>query len=318
MLSLPDFREKQVLFIRAERGKENNLRFLNDNIVFSKDGEVVNRASCHRVFAAFVIGDITITSGLMRESRRRGLSLFFLKENLETYASINAQVEGHVVLRSRQYAVSDEMALSHAKRLVANKIVNQVAMLKERKMAGGLFAEEAAYLRNVADATDAAALRGVEGAASRLFFQEYFRDLGWRRRGPRTKEDIPNLLLDIGYSMLFHCTASVLRLHGFDTFKGFYHTLFFQRQSLACDVMEPMRCLIDRELLKMHNLKRVDEKDFEVHKGNYQLPWANSRKYSEIFLNVIMDRKDEMYRYIHDYYRHVLTEGETEFPVFKP
>ena len=318
MLSLPDFREKQVLFVRAERGTDQNLRFLNDNIVFSRDGKVVNRASCHRVFAVFVVGDLTVTSGLLREAGRHGVSLFFLKQNLETYATVNAGVEGHVVLRSRQYAAAAEQDLADARFLVANKIANQCVLLKERGMAEGLLPEREAVLASVMTAKDAATLRGIEGIASKRFFREYYRSLEWRRRGPRTKEDVPNLLLDVGYSLLFHLTDSLLRLHGFDTYRGFYHTLFFQRQSLSCDLMEPMRCLVDRALLKMHNLKQVREDDFEVVDGHYLLPWKNSARYTEIFLESLMEKKEESYLYLHDYYRHVLSAGDLPMPTFSP
>ena len=58
----------------------------------------------------------------------------------------------------------------------------------------------------------------------------------------------------------FNCMDSLLRLYGFDTYKGFYHKLFFQRKSLACDVMEPFRCVIDKQILKAFNLGQIDEK----------------------------------------------------------
>lgn len=318
MLSLPDFKEKQVLFIRAEHGVSNNIRFLNDNIVFSKDGQVVNRASCHRVFAVFVLGDMTITSGLMKDGLRHGVSFFFLKENFETYASLNAAVEGHVVLRKRQYDMSVERCFDAAKKLVANKVSNQCCLLRERDMECGLLRDRADVLKNIHASDSKDILRGIEGNASRGFFQKYYKDLKWRRRAPRTKEDIPNLLLDIGYTMLFNCMDSLLRLHGFDTYKGFYHTLYFQRRSLSCDVMEPFRCLIDRELLKMHKLKRIDPKDFLIEDGRYILPWKNSKKYTEIFLQTLMDRKEDMYAFVHNFYRHVLSEGEHPFPEFNP
>ena len=70
-------------------------------------------------------------------------------------------------------------------------------------------------------------LLGVEGNYSKYFFKTYLVPAGWRRRAPRTKEDIPNLLMDIGYTYLFNFIDSLLRLHGFDTYKGYYHKLFF-------------------------------------------------------------------------------------------
>jgi CRISPR-associated protein Cas1 len=62
-----------------------------------------------------------------------------------------------------------------------------------------------------------------------------------------------------------------LRLYGFDVYKGFYHKLFFNRKSLASDIMEPFRCVIDKALLKAFNLKQINEKDFKIVDGRYVL-----------------------------------------------
>ncbi len=47
-------------------------------------------------------------------------------------------------------------------------------------------------------------LLGIEGNAARYFFKECFREMNWMGRFPRTKRDINNTLLDMGYTFLFH------------------------------------------------------------------------------------------------------------------
>lgn len=71
---------------------------------------------------------------------------------------------------------------------------------------------------------------------------------------PRTRADIPNLLMDIGYTFIYNFVEANLNLYGFDIYKGFYHQLFFERKSLVCDLVEPFRCLIDKQIRKMYNL----------------------------------------------------------------
>ena len=91
MMSLPDFREKQILFITNEQGAENKIQFKNDNIVFVKDGKIVNQISCHKVFAVFIIGDTSITTVLIKNCHKYGISLFLMKYNFEVYGSFFAQ-----------------------------------------------------------------------------------------------------------------------------------------------------------------------------------------------------------------------------------
>ena len=273
MISLPDFKEKQILFIKAEWGERASVRFLNDNIVFMKNGKVANKASCHKVFAVFVIGDTAITTGLLKKGLQYGVSFFFLKNNFELYAPFLASAEGNYLLRMKQYSLTDKDEFLMAKNLVKNKIANQLALLAETEKLKDFKELEKSILNQIEATTDSQQLLGLEGNMSKQFFPMYFSSIKWRRRSPRTKQDIPNFLMDIGYTFLFNFIEALLKLHGFDTYKGFYHKLFFQRKSLACDIMEPMRCLIDKQILKSYNLKQIKDDDFKIEGGKYVFPF---------------------------------------------
>jgi CRISPR-associated protein Cas1 len=151
-----------------------------------------------------------------------------------------------------------------------------------------------------------------------MYFKTIFSSQLWYRRAPTTKEDIPNLLLDIGYSFLLNFCDSLLRLFGFDTYKGFYHKLYFQRKSLSCDVIEPLRVIIDKALLKAYSLNQIDEKDFKYTNGSYRFKdWKVQKKYLGIFSNAIMKNKDEIYKYVLDWYRYYHDQKKYSAPEFK-
>ncbi len=316
MITLPDFRQKQVLFIQTERGKSNKIKFQNDNIVFSKDDDVINKVSCHRVFAAFVIGDVTVTSELMKQGRRFGVSFFFLKNNFDVYASINAAAEGNYLLRMRQYAVTEAEELFIAKQIVKNKVKNQLRLLHSRHLEGELKMKENEIMRSIDDVKVCDSLRGIEGNVSKEFFGTYFKEINWWMRMPRVKPDIPNFLLDMGYTMMFNFVDALLLLYGFDTYKGCYHKLFFQRKSLACDIVEPFRSIIDREVLKIHTLKMLGKDDFKVRDGKIISTFEVSRKYAQVFLEAIMKNKDPIYKYVQGFYRFMMNSEKNPFPEF--
>jgi len=303
-----------MLFVHAEWGTRSSLRFLNDNIVFSKDGKVVNRASCHKVFAVFIMGDMMITSRLLQKAGTHAISLFFLRNNFEVFAPFAAKAEGNYLLRMKQYGLSEDEEFSIAKHIVANKIENQNRLLLSRKK--GADKEEMEQMRErIKNALNGQELLGIEGEYSRKFFSGYFSEINWWKRMPRVKPDVSNFLLDMGYTYLFNFVDALLRLHGFDTYKGVYHKLFFQRKSLACDIVEPFRCIIDRQLLKAYNLKQVHEGDFDIVHKKVTLPFDKQKKYTSLFLQVIMDQKEEIFSYVHEYYRHMM-DTKNDMPKF--
>lgn len=316
MLTFPDFKEKRILMAQAELGADNLLQLANDNIRFVRDGQTIDQISCHGVFAVFIVGDMSVTTSLLKKLSAQGISVFFLNRNLSTDAAVMTQAEGNWLLRQKQYT-SDGM-LSISERIVANKLDNQETVLKSFNRSY----DEGVFIRareQISQSPDLKKLLGIEGNASKEYFHSLFGEFGWSRRAPQTKEDITNLLLDIGYTYLFNYCDSLLRLFGFDTYKGYYHQLFFQRKSLACDVMEPMRSLIDRQLVKSFHLGQIKDNDFVFRNGRFEFRqgFKTAKQYSAIFLEAITDKREDIYQYVLYFYRYIMDSNKYPFPVFK-
>jgi CRISPR-associated protein Cas1 len=316
MLSLPDFREKQILYVYAQWGARTRLRLENSNVVYEKDGKVLNRLPACRIFAIFVIGSLSLTTQLIKELSGWGISIHLMKSNCEVYGSIGGQAEGNYLLRQMQYLKCNYDELKLAKWIVEEKIVSQWIELKRLRIGDlkpmWLLVRSLQTKLEKVESYDE--LLGVEGSYTSQYFPVIFEDLEWRRRAPRTKEDIQNLLLDMGYSYLFHFMEGMLRIFGFDTYKGFYHKLFYGRKSLACDMVEPFRVLIDHRLRVAWNLGQINKKDFKYQNHHYFLPYDNSQKYSQLFLEDIMEHKEEMYLFVREFYRVMLSDSPKSLP----
>ncbi len=320
MLHLPDFQHKQIVFIGLGDGeKVSTLKVKNENlVVYDQFGEMVNQVNCSRLFAVFIMGEFTLTSVLIKKLLSYGVSIIMLnKYNFQVYAEIGAVAEGNYVLRFKQYAFDQDIIFS--RKLVLNKIINQLSLLKEQKPDFFKSKSRQNYVKDfrnkIANYYSLDELMGAEGAFSKKYFRALFEKHDWFARMPRTKIDINNLLLDIGYTFLFNFVDSLLCLHGFDTYKGIYHQLYFQRKSLSCDLMEPFRCLIDKALLKAYALKQVKKSDFQKTKSGYYLKFDYQKKYLKIFSEAIMERKEDVFKYVKAFYFCVLNDS-TDFPEF--
>ena len=320
MMSLPDFRYKQVI-VHIAGGSGEKVRFRADNIVLEdKDGQVIMQHSCHRLFALFIIGEVSLTSVLLRRCNSFGFPIVLMGRNMRPIATIHCGAEGNTLLRMRQYRSDDNRNLAIARELIRQKINNQIRLLKALRYLSADDRKALSMLEglNTSNAQNTRELMGTEGTASRIFFAAYFRSLGWKRREPRCKPDVINLLLDIGYTYLFQFIAAMLSLYGFDLYYGVHHRLFYQRMSLVCDIIEPFRCIIDQRIRKAHNLGQIDPSDFFCNQGRWSLEWKKQAKYVGLFFKDILARKEDIFLYCQNYYRWFVRERAIDcFPCFE-
>ena len=310
MLTLPDFTEKKIVVVANFGDDPNDLKIKNSNICLYKFGEFKNEITPHLVLCIFIIGSTTLTTNLIEKTKKLGISIFLLNRSLKLIGYINSKAEGNYKIRTIQYNLSKSASLELSKNLVYNKVLNQLSIVGQKNKASD-------FKKQIFKTKSEKTLLGIEGNISSLYFKEVFKNLNWYRRAPQTKEDIPNLLLDIGYTFLFNYVDSLLNLFGFDTYKGFYHKLFFQRKSLSCDLMEPMRPLIDKQLVKSFNLGQINKKDFKFKNGSFTIKNGNQKKYVDIWLRVLMKHRDLIYSYVLGFYRHLLYPEKYKFPMFK-
>lgn len=319
MLSKTDFAEKQVLFIYGSSDFDNKLKFENSNLTLYRDGKPANRISAHKLISLFVMGNFSTTNVLIEKFLRNGISIFMLDFNLKQYAQIGSEAEGNYILRHKQYSLSTAQSLEISKKLVSAKIRNQLFLLKKfKKINRKKYLEmKKGYFLKIKKAKDKKTLLGLEGNCSRFYFKLLFKEFDWYRRLPRTKVDITNLLMDIGYTFLFNLVDSFLGLYGFDKYKGVYHDLFFQRKSLSCDLVEPFRPLIDEQIVKSYHLNQINNKEFKKDQTRFFIRRGFNKKYCEIFLKALLHDKMSIFEYIKGFYRFMMDPKKNDFPIFK-
>lgn len=317
MLSFPDFDKKRIVVVFATEGQKFAIQ--NDNLVVkNQENKIILQDTCYRILSLWVIGNCAITSVLLKKSKKHGFPLFHLGGNFRMIGCWNSATEGNFLLRYKQYQYSNKEI---AKKLVLNKISNQLELLKEIRQKGLYEKEAITQLENYQEKIQITAewkeILGVEGIASKVFFSAYFKHMEWKGRQPRAKTNSINVLMDIGYTFLFYWIENMLSLYGFDLYKGVYHQNFYQRKSLVCDIIEPFRCIIDRQLKKSYNLGQVKEDDFNVVRNQYQLKPDKAKEYTRWLLLAIIEHKEAIFYYCRDYYRAFIREKPIEeYPYF--
>jgi len=114
-------------------------------------------------------------------------------------------------------------------------------------------------------------LRGVEGAAAAAYFGAYtalfppaVNFTGRNRRPPR---DPVNACLSLGYTLLHFDAVQACHAAGLDPLLGLYHEPAFGRESLATDLIEPLRPQIDGWVWELFRQRVLTAEHFRNDKG---------------------------------------------------
>ncbi len=318
MMSIADIQKKQVICVFLNFGEK--ISFSNDNLVIkNKDGSIKLQTTCYRIFALFIVGSFTLTSGIIQRSHKFAFPIILFTSTLKIYEKFGSRMEGNVLLRKKQYSHS---GLSIGKHIIKNKINNQLILLKHRRNRSDTLNNSILKIGSLIQNLDQvnqnlSELLGIEGNSAKIYFKHQFDNVDWIGRKPRIKMDYVNSILDIGYTILFNVVEAMLDVYGFDTYQGVLHTQFYQRKSLVCDIMEPFRVIIDYQVRKSINLKQFSNEDFILRNHAYVLAYDNNKKYVSTFFNSIFAYKNEIFLYIQQYYRAFINNKDiSEFPNF--
>ncbi len=319
MLDINDFSKKQVVVFAPTKG--DKLSYRNDNMIITTgEGKIKYQHSCYRIFCLLVIGDCTITTGLLRRAKKFGFSICFMTFSFRFYSVFNCGLEGNTLLHRKQYEYG---GLDIGRRLIYNKILNQRNTLNQIRRKSQFIKEGLLLLDDCIDTVinidslDRVSLLGIEGNASRVYFPRVFDNVNWKGRKPRIKHDFVNSLLDIGYTLLFNFVDCILQVYDFDVYQGVLHTNFYMRKSLVCDLMEPFRPIIDWRIRKGINLDQFKKEDFVEIKDQWQLGYNKTNAYIGVFLEEILNYKEAIFLYLREYYR-AFMKGKpfSEYPLF--
>jgi len=133
--------------------------------------------------------------------------------------------------------------------------------------------------------SDREAILGIEGNCAKAYFEIFNRlilhqkeDFYLNARTKRPPLDRVNAVLSYLYTIYTYDFASALESVGLDSYVGYYHALRPGRSSLACDLVEETRCIVDRLVLTLINLKKLNANDFETQVSGAVLLTKDGKK----------------------------------------
>lgn len=257
----------------------------------AQDGETVAvrveqetklRVPIHTLTGIVCFGQVSCSSFLMGLCAKNGVGISFLTEHGRFLAKVHGPVSGNVLLRRKQYRVSDDEAgtAAIARAVVLGKVGNCRTVLLRAARERAAPQEDSSLdktvlrLRRIIEEllkqNDVDQIRGHEGDAARSYFG-VFDDLiltakdqfFFRGRSRRPPLDNMNALLSFLYTLLTSDTVGALEAVGLDPAVGYLHRDRPGRPSLALDLVEELRpVLADRLALTLVNRQQVSADGF--------------------------------------------------------
>lgn len=321
MLNLSDIEQRNIILLHSFDG-EYKLKVSLGNIqIENQEGEVLTKLSRQTTLALFIIGHYTLSSPLIDHCQKNAIALTVFNTHLRPIFFLSQGAEANFLLRQKQYQISTDLAFEFAQKIVANKILNHVHLLKLKRKKSDKLKDAFVQLQNyhdaIIDTQGLDQLMGIEGNCAKLYFKHHFEAIDWKGRKPRLKIDPINVVLDMGYTLLFNYIETNAKLFGFDPYAGVLHQLWFKRKSLVCDLVEPFRCIVDQQVLKSFQLKQFQHDHFTVIKQRYVLQNQHIKKYNEILMTSILVHKSEIFVFIQQYYRCFMKQQPERYENFE-
>ncbi len=236
-------------------------------------GQVIAEAPLGHIEQVVVLGNVGITTPALKRLMQDGVDVVFLGLDGQYYGRVQGELTPHIALRRAQYQQQsdDAFTLALAQRIVAGKIRNQRVLLQRQKRAGNAELEEAlaaleGYEARAGRTQTLNALLGVEGSATARYFGGYrlLFDAAWKfnERNRRPPRDPVNVLLSFGYTLLARAAENAIYTVGLDPYVGFLHKDVYNRPSLALDLTEEFRPVIEGLVLHVCHHDMVHREDF--------------------------------------------------------
>lgn len=268
--------------------KGYHIKLDGESIAFYLDGKREGIVPIRPLNRVIITGNNTIETSVLNKLADNGSNVVFLSgRGLQYRGILTGRIHNNGILRVKQYekSLNRDFTLEISKEVILEKIGHQSEFLGEAvKIMGSeslkvTFCNVFGVLENIAEGITSRCgalenLRGYEGAASNAYFSAFTglfsESLGFKTRTRRPPRDPVNAMLSLCYTLIHYEAVREIQVAGLDPTIGFYHCFDYGRESLACDLIEPFRPVVDRFVWDLFRDGKCTTKDFvQENEGVY-------------------------------------------------
>ena len=225
-----------------------------ENLVCKAEGEIKLRIPFENVENIVCFSYLGCSPALMGKCVEKLIPINFMSPQGKFLAKVCGETKGNVFLRVEQIDCFRACGLQLAQNTMAAKFSNTRQVIRRT-------------LHDNAELRDNQEIQKVLGILHDGIENVYRADtkvpFSFEFRTKRPPLDPVNAILSFVYTLATNEFAAALETVGLDSYIGYCHALRSGRVSLACDMVEEIRCIVERFVITLLNLQIIGEKDFE-------------------------------------------------------
>lgn len=269
--------------------KDLSLAFEGQCIALYEQGKKRGTVPLHLLERVVMRGQVTLDTRLLGALAEKNIGVLMLSgRNHRSVAMLLGKPHNDSRRRVAQYAcyLDKSARLNLSRRLVKAKLRSQKCLLTtalaqrpdlRNALSSGIATLDGilAQLTVDADTGSVEQLRGFEGGGAAAYFKAYCAlfapSLQFTSRQRRPPTDPVNACLSLGYTLLHFDAVKACHESGLDPYIGFFHDPAFGRESLACDVIEPLRAELDGLIWRLFRERVLRTENFADDNGKILL-----------------------------------------------
>jgi len=303
----------KILFVEKP---QMEIRYQRSCLLLYAQGKRISSVPLAQLETIVLAPHVNISAGVLGLVAEKQVNLIVINIRYpERVAMLSTSLSGNSQRRQHQYQLTqnNEFRLSWALLLIQLKILRQYRLLlaaKTHRQDLHYYLTKScrqikALLSEIQEPTykpsSLAELRGKEGAAASIYFRAYSHlfasTLAFKSRQRRPPPDPVNAILSLSYTLFYHQAAQALTTHGLDPALGCLHDLAYNRDSLACDLLEPLRSLLDRWVYQLFQQGVLRPEDFTHPHQACLLNSAGKKRYYQAYRKILSGYQKLLRRY---------------------
>lgn len=302
----------KMLFVENENSE---LRCERSALLIYQNGERVTSIPIDSIERIIVAPSVTLNAGVLGFIASHQVSLLVVNcRHPDRTAQLCGMLKTDVERRVQQYKLLDDLVfrLNWSTKIVFAKTLHQYRFLRKAisirpdlrhdlTQASIQLNVTLLNLKKENTVISLASLRGIEGSASACYFNAFAKlfpeSLNFNHRNRRPPADPVNACLSLSYTLIHHEAVTALRIVGLDPCVGCYHELYYNRESLACDLIESLRPLIDAWLWELFKNRVLNVEHFTTNDGACYLNKAGKQHFYEAYYQKVLSLRKLLRRY---------------------